>query len=183
MQKAVFLDRDGTINVEKDYLYKIEDFEFILGVPEAISKLNKLGYIVIVITNQSGVARGYYTEEDVIKLNEYMKNELKKYNAFIDGIYYCPHHLNGCVEKYKVDCSCRKPKLGLYEKAISDFDIDLSNSWCIGDKETDLIPADKLGMKKALVLTGHGKEQDYKKYSYFNNLYEVVEKISKEELI
>lgn len=137
MNKAVFLDRDGTINVEKDYLYKIEDFEFLPGVIEALRVLQSAGYKLVVITNQSGIARGYYTEGDFQKLNTWMLNELKDCGVEIAAVYYCPHHPEAKIEKYREECSCRKPRLGMYEQAIKDFDIALEESYAIGDKIRD----------------------------------------------
>ena len=109
-KKTVFLDRDGTINVEKNYLYRPEEFEFIPKAPEAIAMLNQAGYQVIVISNQAGVARGYYTENDVETLHNYVNEQLKKWNAHIDAFYYCPHHPDAGIGKYKVKCHCRKPE-------------------------------------------------------------------------
>ena len=136
-QKAIFLDRDGTINVEKDYLYKIEDFEFLPGVIEGLQLLQDAGYLLIIITNQSGIARGYYTEEDYHTLNNWMVGELKSKGISIAAVYYCPHHPDAKMKAYRVDCNCRKPKLGMYERAIRDFNIDLCNSYTIGDKIRD----------------------------------------------
>lgn len=135
--KAIFLDRDGTINVEKDYLYKIENFEFLPNVITALQRLQSAGYLLIIITNQSGIARGYYKEEDYQKLNSWMLEELKQHGISITAVYYCPHHPEAFVPAYRIDCDCRKPKLGLYEKAIADFNIDLSSSFAIGDKIRD----------------------------------------------
>lgn len=130
MNKAVFLDRDGTINVDKNYLYKIEDWEFIDGVIEGLQILQRLGFKLIVITNQSGIARGYYTEQDAIKIFDYMTNELAKKGIKIEKVYYCPHIGN--------ECDCRKPKLGLFYQAQKDFDINFLHSYAIGDKLRDL---------------------------------------------
>lgn len=157
MNKAIFLDRDGTINVEKNFLYKINDFEFIQNVPEAIKTFNSLNYKVIVITNQSGIARGYYTEEDLKKLHSYIDAELKKYDAKIDAYYYCPHNFEHGIGKYKIDCKCRKPNTGMFEQAINDFNIDTENSWMLGDRISDIIPAQKLNLNCGMVLTGYGE--------------------------
>ena len=136
-QKAVFLDRDGTINVEKDYLYHIEDFEFFPGVINALRLLQDAGYLLIIITNQSGIARGYYNEKDFETLNKWMLGELESRGVHIDAVYYCPHHPEAKLEKYRIDCGCRKPKLGMYEKAVKEFDLDLRNCFAIGDKIRD----------------------------------------------
>ena len=135
MNKSIFLDRDGTINIDKSYLYKIEDWEFIEGVVEGLQILQKLGFKLIVIANQSGIARGYYTEEDAHKVFDYMINELKKRGVIIEKVYYCPHIGD--------ECECRKPKLGLFYQAQRDFDIDFSKSYAIGDKLRDLAICDK----------------------------------------
>lgn len=153
MRKAVFLDRDGTINIEKNYLYKIEEFEFIEGVPEAIKLLNDAGYLVIVVTNQAGIGRGYYTEKDMHRLHNHIDEELKKYGAHIDAYYYCPHHPQYGIGEYKCECNCRKPKSGMLEKAIRDFDIDVNNSYIIGDKVWDIQAGRNIGVKGFQVIT------------------------------
>jgi len=136
-KKAIFLDRDGTINVEKDYLFKISDFEFLPGVIEALRSLQAAGFLLIIITNQSGIARGYYSLADYEMLNHWMLNELIKNGVRIERVYFCPHHPNATVSKYKVNCDCRKPKLGMFKRAIVDYNIDLSHSFAIGDKIRD----------------------------------------------
>lgn len=174
MKKCVFLDRDGTINVEKDYLHKIEDFEWEYRAKEAIKIIKNKGYIVIVVTNQSGVARGYYDEEAVKKLHKYMNEELKVCQSEIDAFYYCPHHKDG-VGKYKKNCDCRKPELGMFEEAFKEFDIDLGKSYIVGDKRSDLIAGQRLKMSSVLVETGHGlieKEKLDFKVRIYKNLYD-----------
>lgn len=150
---AVFLDRDGTLNVEKQYLHRIADWEWIEGAVEAIKRINQMGYLAIVVTNQAGVARGYYTEQDVMTLHRYVDAELAKSGAKIDAYYYCPHH----VEYGEVrDCNCRKPKPGMLLAAKRDFDIDLSKSFLIGDKAIDIIAAQAVAVQPVLVRTGYG---------------------------
>lgn len=142
-QKAIFLDRDGTINIDKGYVYKSEDFEFIDGVPETLKYFKDMGYLLIVITNQSGVARGYYNMEDVKILHENANKILKKeFNFEIDAFYYCPHHPKKAIPKYLKDCCCRKPMPALVLKAANEFNVDLKQSIMIGDKLSDnvLIP-------------------------------------------
>lgn len=180
MKKCIFLDRDGTINIEKDYLYKVEDFEFEDRVVEALKILKKLGYIFIVITNQSGIARGYYTEEDFLKLDKFMKNSLKKDNIEILETYYCPHHEKG-FGIYKKKCTCRKPGIDFFEEARKKYDIDYFNSFMLGDKISDLESALKLGIKPVLIETGHGKkdkEKIYFKSLIFKNLYDFAKSIN-----
>lgn len=182
MNKAIFLDRDGTINIEKNFLYKISDFEFIQNVPEAIKTFNSLGYKVIVLTNQSGIARGYYSEEALINLHSHIDVKLKKYNAKIDAYYYCPHNFEHGIGKYKIDCECRKPKTGMFKQAIENYNIDIKKSWMIGDKVSDIIPAQKLGLNCGMVLTGYGEIEKDKLDStiqIFSNLYEMSEFLKK----
>lgn len=143
MNKAIFLDRDGTINVDKHYVYKIEDWEFIDGVIEGLQILQNLGFKLIVITNQSGIARGYYTENDAKRIFNYMIEELKKNNVIIEEIYYCPHIGN--------ECDCRKPKLGLFYQAQRDYDLDFSKCYAIGDKMRDLAICEKEEVKGFLL--------------------------------
>ncbi len=133
MQKALFLDRDGVINVEKDYLYKIEDFEFIEGIIELCLFYQEQGYQIFVVTNQSGIARKYYNEEEFSILSTWMVAEFKKINVTIKKVYHCPHHPDISGE-----CECRKPHAGMLKKAQEQFDIDLKNSIIIGDKERDI---------------------------------------------
>lgn len=137
MNKAVFLDRDGTINVDKGYLCKKDDFELLPGVVEGLQKLEKTGYLLIIVTNQSGIARGFYTEEDFKELNDYMISMLKQQGVNITDVFYCPHLPDAKVKKYRMKCKCRKPKLGMYFEAMKKWRIDLSKSWAIGDKERD----------------------------------------------
>lgn len=159
MRRAVFLDRDGTVNVEKDYLYQIEDFEFICGVPEAIKNLNDAGFFVVVVTNQSGVARGYYTEEDIELLHRYVAAELGKAGASVDAWMYCPHHPNG-RGSYALPCTCRKPLPGMLKEAARRYDIDLGNSVMIGDKTADIGAGNAAGCRTILVRTGYGAEHE-----------------------
>ncbi len=155
--KFVLLDRDGVINIEKSYLHKIEDFEYEKNVVEGLLKLRDLGYRFAIITNQAGIARGYYTEEDYLKLQSFIEDDLFKKGIKIEKSYFCPHHPN-VTGKYGIECDCRKPNTGNFELAIKEFDIDVKNSFMIGDKITDLIPAEKLGITPVLVKTGYGLE-------------------------
>ena len=177
-KKTVFLDRDGTINVEKNYLYRSEDFEFIPKVPEAIAILNKVGYQVIVVSNQAGIARGYYTEADVEKLHQYVNEQLSKYDAHIDGFYYCPHHPEAGIGKYKIQCHCRKPETGMFEKACDDFGVDIANSWMIGDNVGDIKAGNNFHLRTILVRTGYGsklEKEGFNLYQYIaDDLYDAV---------
>lgn len=149
--KAVFLDRDGTINVEKEYLYRIQDFEFIPGAMEGLLKLQEAGYLLIIITNQSGIGRGYYTEDDFRTLNNWMQDQLRKKGILISNVYCCPHFPEAKVEKYRMVCRCRKPLLGMFEQAVKDYTIDLAQSWSIGDKLRDHAICEKSSCKGFLV--------------------------------
>lgn len=149
-RKAIFFDRDGTLNVDKDYLYKIEDFEWLADAPQAIRWANGHGYLVIVITNQSGVARGYFSEDDLHRLHEWMNEDLARFGAHIDAFYYCPHLPNGSVAAYAKECDCRKPKPGLIDRACADFNVDCGASLMIGDKPRDVECAEAAGVRGVL---------------------------------
>jgi len=159
MKRAVFLDRDGTINLEKGYLFRIEDFEFVPGAPEAIRLLNESGFLVIVVTNQSGVARGFYGEEDVAALHRQIDVKLALCGARVDAWFYCSHHPAG-KGAYAVTCSCRKPLPGMLLEAADLFDIDLKNSVMIGDKRADVEAAIAAGCRPILVRSGYGAEEE-----------------------
>ncbi|OQY24648.1 MAG: D-glycero-beta-D-manno-heptose-1,7-bisphosphate 7-phosphatase [Desulfobacteraceae bacterium 4572_35.2] len=160
--KAVFLDRDGTINVERDYLFRCEEFEFISGVPEAIKKLNDAGFLVVVVTNQSGVARGYYSEADVMLLHDFVEQQLALYSARVDGFYFCPHHPDKGQPPYRKVCRCRKGAAGMLLDAARDFQIDLSQSYIVGDKLADVEAGLAVDSTPILVLTGHGEREKEK---------------------
>ena len=179
--KAVFLDRDGTINIEVNYLYKQEDFEFIENTIEAIKIFHKLKFKVIVLTNQSGIARGYYTEDDVKKLHKHIDVLLANKDTYVDYYYYCPHYPEGTVEEYKKVCKCRKPKIGMIVDAVKDFDIDLNESIIIGDKEIDVQTGKNAGIGKCvLVRTGHKiDEQVTVADEVFDSLYEFAVNLNK----
>ena len=155
MKRAVFLDRDGTINIEKEYLYQIQDFEFVPGAPEAIRILNQAGLLVVVVTNQSGVARGYYREDDVEILHRHINAELKKIGAHVDAWFYCPHHPSG-RGSYALPCRCRKPLPGMLSEAAARHGIDLDNSIMIGDKRADMEAGRAAGCRTILVRSGYG---------------------------
>lgn len=152
---AVFFDRDGTLNVDTGYLYRIEEFRWIEGAVDAIRYCNEKGWPVIVVTNQSGVARGFYPEEAVGKLHLWMQEELKKQGAHIDAFYYCPHHPEGIVPGYAGECSCRKPAPGLVERACREHGIHAGASILIGDKEQDMECARRAGMRGIRFLGGN----------------------------
>jgi D-glycero-D-manno-heptose 1,7-bisphosphate phosphatase len=136
--KAVFLDRDGVINYDDGHTYRIEDFHLMDGVIDALRYFQESGYLLVVITNQAGIAKGLYTEEDFFKLNQYMLDLFMELGININGVYFCPHHPNGVVEKYIQECACRKPQPGMILKAIEELNIDPKHSILIGDKESDI---------------------------------------------
>ena len=151
MNKALFLDRDGTINVDRDYVYKTEDFILIEGVCDIIKRYMQEGYLVIVVTNQSGVGRGLFSEDDVKNLHNYADILLSTHGVKIDKWYYCPHHPVYGIGKYKKNCNCRKPQTGMIQKAIEDFNIDVKNSLLVGDKEDDIKCGEKMGIKSVYI--------------------------------
>jgi D-glycero-D-manno-heptose 1,7-bisphosphate phosphatase len=159
MKRAVFIDRDGTINVEKEYLYLSEELEFIPGAAKAIRLLNEAGFLVVVVTNQSGVARGYYTEEDVHQLHRYIASQLEQVGSRVDSWFYCPHHPSG-RGSYALPCRCRKPQPGMLLEAARRFDIDLETSVMIGDKLVDVEAGRAAGCRSILVRTGYGREEE-----------------------
>ena len=154
-QKAIFLDRDGTINRYVGFLRDINDFELLDGVAEAIKKINASGYLAIVITNQPVIARGEVKEEELRLIHDKMETLLGSEGAFLDGIYFCPHHphkgFNGEIPELKFDCECRKPKPGMLFKAANDFNIDLSKSWMLGDGENDVHAGKNAGTLTGLI--------------------------------
>jgi D-glycero-D-manno-heptose 1,7-bisphosphate phosphatase len=159
--KTIFLDRDGVINKEKNYLNKIADFEFIDGVFAACQHLSKLNYEIIIITNQSGISRGYYTKSDFRKINDWMIKQFKYNNISILDTFYCPH-------SPKDNCQCRKPKPGLLLKAQKKYSIDMKKSWFIGDKEDDITSANNSGIfNTILVRSGHKIDESKSKSKYF----------------
>jgi D,D-heptose 1,7-bisphosphate phosphatase len=153
--KAIFLDRDGTINIDGPYLADPEKFIMYSGVGEGVKALKENGFKIIVITNQSGIARGYFTEEILEQIHEKMRKEFKKFDVELDGIYYCPHHPND-------NCECRKPKTQLFETAIREHSIDVTRSYMIGDKIQDVIAGKKIGVKTILI-SNLPSEQIYQK--------------------
>lgn len=159
MEQVVFLDRDGTLNQEVNYLHRPEDLKLIPGVPEALGLLKEAGYRLVVVTNQAGVARGYYTEEDVRNLHLYMNQVLERDGASIDAFYYCPHHPEYGVGTYRQACHCRKPDTGMFEMAGKRFEVDKARSFMVGDKLLDVEAGKNYGLTSILVGTGYGKEQ------------------------
>ena len=154
-QRAIFLDRDGTINIYKGFLRNINDFELIQGIGDAIQRINEQGYLAIVVTNQPVIARGELSKEELEEIHNRMETELGREGAYLDGIYVCPHHpdkgYEGEVVGLKIDCACRKPKPGMLLCAEKDFNINLEESWMVGDRESDIKAGRAAGCRTALV--------------------------------
>ena len=150
--KALFLDRDGVINVDKHHVYRIEDCEFVDGMFDLCREYKKNGYLIIVVTNQAGIAKGIYTENDYFKFRDYIHKEFEKQGCSIDGEYFCPYHKDGTIEKYKKDSFDRKPNPGMIIKAQNDFNIDLSQSVLIGDKQSDIDAGKAAGIKECRLI-------------------------------
>lgn len=157
--RAVFLDRDGTINVEVQYLKKVDDFQFIPGVPWALRHLKEAGFLLVVVTNQSGIGRGYYDEAELATIHSHMHADLATFGASIDACYFCPHHPEHATGDYRIECACRKPLPGMLQQAALDLDIDLASSFMIGDKLADVAAGINAGCTSLLVLTGYGSAQ------------------------
>ncbi len=186
-KQAIFLDRDGVINQEAGYITKPSELKIIEGAPEGIKKINDVGSLAIVITNQSVVARGNCTEKELKNIHDRLETLLGKESAYVDAIYYCPHHpkfgQKRKTKELKPKCSCRKPEPGLLKKAAKDMNISLGNSWLIGDTTTDILTAERMGIKNILLRTGHaGQDHKYNvEPDYiFLNLNEAVDWILEE---
>ncbi|QIZ76848.1 D-glycero-beta-D-manno-heptose 1,7-bisphosphate 7-phosphatase [Ferrimonas lipolytica] len=160
-QSAVFLDRDGVINVDHGYVHDVESFEFIPGTLEACVKLHRAGYALIVVTNQSGIARGYYDEQQFLQLSQWMREQFQQAGAPLTDVYYCPHHPDKGNAPYIGKCECRKPEPGMLLRAAKEHNIDLSDSIMIGDKYGDML-AGKLAEVRQCVLVRSGKSVDGK---------------------
>jgi D-glycero-D-manno-heptose 1,7-bisphosphate phosphatase len=157
---AVFLDRDGTLNEDRGYVGFRRDFVWLPGAVEAVRRLNEAGLAVVVVTNQAGVARGFYTEADVRRLHDEVQADLAAAGARVDAFYYAPHHVKGVVPEYAVLHPDRKPGTGMFERAIGDLDLDPARSFMVGDKESDVTPGRALGMTTFLLRTGYGREHE-----------------------
>lgn len=148
MYKALFLDRDGVVNVEKNYLHKIEEFELVEGIVEVCRAYQENGYLIIIVTNQSGISRGYYSEEDFAQLSQWMVEHFKTLGITITHIYHCPHH-----ESIDGVCECRKPEPGMFLEAKKEYDLDMPHSVMIGDNERDIEAAQRAGVGMNILLS------------------------------
>ncbi|MBI4854176.1 MAG: HAD family hydrolase [Acidobacteria bacterium] len=164
---AVFIDRDGTVSEEVGYVNHLSRYKLFSFTAEAIKRLNQANLKAILITNQAGVARGYFTEDLIWKVHEKLSLELANSGACLDGIYYCPHHPSAGEPPYRANCECRKPKPGLIYKAAQEHEIDLTRSFMIGDKYTDVELAQRIGIKGIMVMTGYGiGEYEYQRNTW-----------------
>lgn len=173
---ALFLDRDGVINIDKEYIYKIKDIEFLDGIFDLISYAKKLGYLIIIVTNQSGIGRGIFSEEDFQIVNNWMLQKLAENEASIDKVYYCPNHPTEGIGKYKKFDDRRKPNPGMIFEAAKDYNIDLSNSIMLGDNISDMEAGFLSGIKNLFLLS---KEEKYKKSINVSSPKEVINFLKK----
>jgi D-glycero-D-manno-heptose 1,7-bisphosphate phosphatase len=182
---AVFIDRDGTISEEVGYVNHPSRFRLFPYSAEAIRILNDSGWLAIVVTNQAGVARGYFSEDVIREIHQHLVSTLHAESARLDAIYYCAHHPSAGEPPYRLDCDCRKPKPGLIEQAARDFEIDMASSWIAGDRYSDIELARNAGLRSAFVLSGYGRgEWEYQSKSWKHqpdlvceNLLEAVKSI------
>jgi D-glycero-D-manno-heptose 1,7-bisphosphate phosphatase len=159
LRPAAFLDRDGVINVDRGYVFKREDFEFVPGVLEGARRLNELGYALVIVTNQSGIGRGIYTEHDFRSLTEWMVQAFDAAGAPVAGVYFCPHHPTEAIGAYKVACQCRKPSPGMLVRAAEELRLDLPASVMFGDRASDLEAAQAAGIRRRILLTTDGQDE------------------------
>lgn len=174
MKPAVFLDRDGVLTRERGYaISSIDEMEIFPYTALSINKIKEKGYLTIVVTNQSGVAKGLFTEDELVEMNNRLMDEIKA-----DALYYCPHHPNGIVTRYSKKCSCRKPAIGMIQQAAKDFEIDLKRSFVVGDRACDILLGQNAGIRTILLNSGYGEDKleepcnpDY----IFKDLRDVIE--------
>jgi D-glycero-D-manno-heptose 1,7-bisphosphate phosphatase len=163
-RRAVFMDRDGTISEEIGYVNHPSRYRVFPYSAEAVRLLNETGWLAILVTNQAGVARGYFTEDMIGATHDVLKQELTRGGAHLDALYYCAHHPSVGEPPYRVDCDCRKPKPGLIRRAAADFALDLAGSWMIGDRYSDIEMARNAGLRSAFVMSGYGRgEWEYQR--------------------
>lgn len=152
--RALFLDRDGVINVDFGYVCSPDRTQFVPGIFELCAKASRLGYLLIIVTNQAGIGRGYYTEDDFLRYMEWMRGEFSARGIPISAVYFCPHHPEAALDIYRQECTCRKPAPGMFLQAAHDLDIDMSRSMLVGDKPSDAMAAHAAGVSSIFVLPG-----------------------------
>jgi D-glycero-D-manno-heptose 1,7-bisphosphate phosphatase len=173
-RRAVFIDRDGTISEEVGYVNHVTRYRVFPFAAEAVRTLNEAGWLAILVTNQAGVARRYFEESLVGEVHKVLASELERGGARLDAIYYCPHHPTVGAPPYRLDCDCRKPKPGLIRRAASEFDLDLSRCWMVGDRYSDTELARNAGVRSAFVLTGYGRGELEHQSSAWQNRPDIV---------
>lgn len=186
---AVFIDRDGTISEEVGYVNHVSRYRVFPFAAEAVRALNEAGWLAVLVTNQAGVARGYFEEEMIGRVHGVLAAELEKGGARLDAVYYCPHHPSVGEPPYRFDCDCRKPRPGLIRRAAAELNIDLARSWMVGDRYSDTELARNAGVRAAFVLTGYGRgEHEHQSRAWKHrpdlvaeNLLEAVRKIISDE--
>jgi D-glycero-D-manno-heptose 1,7-bisphosphate phosphatase len=174
MKKALFLDRDGIINVDHGYAYKIDEFEFIPEIFELCQQAIAQGFVIIVITNQSGIGRGKYSEEDFLVLTQWMKAEFKANNVIIEDVYFCPHHPTNAFGEYLQECQCRKPAPGMITKAVLEHNIDTTKSIFIGDKVSDMQAAQAGSIGKCILVASQYPDESLNNVEKVNALVEAM---------
>ncbi len=166
-RRAVFIDRDGTISEEVGYVNHPSRYRVFPYAAAAIKTLNDAGWLAVLVTNQAGVARGYFAEEMIASVHNILRQELQRGGARLDAIYYCPHHPTVGAQPYRLDCDCRKPRPGLIQRAAQEFDIDFAQSWMVGDRYGDMELARNAGLRAAFVLSGYGRgEWEYQRAAW-----------------
>lgn len=164
MNKAIFIDKDGTLIHDIPYNVDVSLIEFTDGAAEALQLWKEQGYLIVIISNQSGIARNYFTEEDIAGVKEFIKLQLALHHIALDGFYYCPHHPQGINRKYAIECDCRKPAAGLILKAAKDLNVDIASSWMIGDILHDVEAGKRAGCRTVLINNGNETEWLYNQY-------------------
>jgi len=178
-RRAIFLDRDGVLVRDKDYVYKVADLEILPGVPSALKSLRAKGFLLISVTNQSGIGRGYYSLADTFEFHRALQSQLaKSAETTIDAFYICPHHPEASVKEYRVACSCRKPGPQMVLDAAKDWDIDLAGSYFVGDKTSDIDCAIAAGVRGIQVMGGGKDKAHPKAIATVEDLAAAVKKIS-----
>ena len=188
-RRAVFIDRDGTISEEVGYVNHVSRYRVFPFAAEAVRALNEAGWLAVLVTNQAGVARGYFAEEMIGRVHDALAEELEKGGARLDAVYYCPHHPSVGEPPYRLDCDCRKPRPGLIRRAAEELGIALEQSWMVGDRYSDTELARNAGVRAAFVLTGYGRgEYEHQSHTWKHrpdlvaeNLFEAVKEIIRTE--
>jgi D-glycero-D-manno-heptose 1,7-bisphosphate phosphatase len=173
--RAAFLDRDGVINLDRGYVHRVEDFQFLPGALTACRDLHTAGYRLIVVTNQAGIARGYYDEQTFQQITTWMSERFYEVGAPLTGVYYCPHHPDGKVSRFAIECACRKPAPGMILQAAIDHQIDVSQSILVGDKASDLEAGERAGVSQRYLVWPPGSEAERGESRGFRSLSDVVQ--------